>query len=292
MFFFIKYDTIRYLTFTGKFNEAREMIKQVYDPQERPNRILDYIEVSCRKETSTVTLSDCLNKKEFKRATMVGIAVIVFHELTGENAIMLYSNQIFFRMNDGGGGGISPRTGTILIGVFNFLAHAPAVYLINKLPRRVLLFWGQILMAVCHLLVGIFALTNSNGGVITMIILFMITYVITNGPIIWLYISEIVSDAALGLCLFILWAFILLLSLLTNFLMDVLTPQGVFWLFGAISLCGAWFMYFYAKETTGLSDKEKKTLYSEDYTVQDVKNLQKQNLLIFDSAGNASHSQF
>lgn len=27
MFFYVKYDTIRYLTYTGKFNEAREMIK-------------------------------------------------------------------------------------------------------------------------------------------------------------------------------------------------------------------------------------------------------------------------
>ena len=56
MIFYVKFDTIRFLTFTGRFNEAREMIKLVYDKAERPNRILDYIEVSSRKETSTVTL--------------------------------------------------------------------------------------------------------------------------------------------------------------------------------------------------------------------------------------------
>ena len=80
-------------------------------------------------------------------------------------------------------------------------------------------------MAVCHLLVGIFTAAKSNGGVLTMIIAFMIIYVITNGPIIWLYVSEIVSDAALGFCLFVLWSFILLLSLVTNSLMNILTPQ-------------------------------------------------------------------
>ena len=112
-------------------------------------------------------------------------------------------------------------------------------------------------------------MTNSPAGVITMIIFFIIIYVIFNGPIIWLYVSEIVSDAALGLCLFTLWSFILLLSLITNFLMDILTPTGVFWLFGIISLGGAWFTFKYAKETMGLSDKEKKTLYAEDYQAQD-----------------------
>jgi hypothetical protein len=83
MIFYVKYDTIRFLTFTGRFNEAREMIKRVYDEEERPNRILDYIEVSSRKETSTVTLKDCFTIIEYKRATIVALLVIVFHELTG-----------------------------------------------------------------------------------------------------------------------------------------------------------------------------------------------------------------
>ena len=185
---------------------------------------------------------------------------------------------------------MSPRAGTILIGLFNFLAHFPAVYLINKLPRRLLLWTGHLGMAVCHLLIGIFAaFSDHNGGVVSMIIVFMIIYVITNGPIIWLYVSEIVSDAALGFCLFVLWSFILLLSLITNFLMDFLKPAGAFWLFGVISLGGAWFTYNYAKETQGLSDKEKKTLYSEDYDVQEVKRIGgrgNSKLLIFDSTGN------
>jgi hypothetical protein len=34
-----------------------------------------------------------------------------------------------------------------------------------------------------------------------------------------------------------------------------------FWLFAAISLGGAFYNFKYAKETHGLSDKEKKTLY-------------------------------
>lgn len=166
--------------------------------------------------------------------------------------------------------------------------------MIKKLPRRSLLITGHILIAICHILVGAFAAGSSNTGVITMIIIFMIVYVITNGPIIWLYVGEIVVDAGLGFCLFVLWMLILLLSLFTNLLMDIFTPAGVFWIFGVISAVGAWFMFKYAKETTGLSDKEKKELYADDYIAQEVKDreLSKNKLLIFDSSGNSQSNQF
>ena len=115
---------------------------------------------------------------------------------------------------------------------------------------------GHVIIAVCHILIGAFAASTNDLGVIICMILFMIAYVITNGPIIWLYVSEIVSDAALGFCLFVLWSLVLLLSLTTNFLMEsFLRPQGVFWLFGASSLAGAYFNFRFAKETHGLQDK-------------------------------------
>ena len=149
------------------------------------------------------------------------MGVIVFHELTGENAIMLYSTEIFKKMASYQDGyHLSPRTGTILIGVFNLIAHVPAIYLIKILPRRWLLVSGHVIIAVCHIMVGAFAAAKNDVGVIIMMILFIVAYVITNGPIIWLYVSEVVVDSALGLCLFLLWSLVLLLSLFTNVLME------------------------------------------------------------------------
>ena len=100
-----------------------------------------------------------------------------------------------------------------------------------------------------------------------MMILFMTIYVITNGPIIWLYISEVVVDSALGICLFVLWSVVLLLSLFTSPLMDsFLKPQGVFWIFSLSSFGGAFFTHFYVKETSGLNDKEKKMIYTPNFS--------------------------
>ena len=49
---------------------------------------------------------------------------------------------------------------------------------------------------------------------------FIGTYEISNGPIIWLYVSEVVVDSALGLCIATLWGVVLIESLTTNYLMN------------------------------------------------------------------------
>ena len=199
------------------------MIRLVYDCHiERPNRIIEYIETSSTEDTSGVTLREAIKSPDYKRSTYVALMVILFHELTGENAIMLYSTEIFKRMASyqDADNTISPRAGTILIGFFNLLAHIPSVYLIKKLPRRTLLVWGHVIIAICHIMVSIFAASTNDLGVIVMLIFYIVTYVIANGAIIWLYVSEIVVDSALGLCLFELWLIILLLSLFTAPLME------------------------------------------------------------------------
>lgn len=262
---YVKYDSIRFLVSTGRYNHARDMIRLVYQcNKERPNKIITQIEQSSNKGTSSVTITEALTSPHHRRATWIALAIIIFHELTGENAIMLYSTEIFRKMiGNQDGSVIEPRVATVVIGVFNFLAHFPAIYVVKKLPRRYILISGHLLTALCHIFIGAFAASSNNGGVIVMVAIFMVVYVIANGPIVWLYVSEIVVDTALGVCLFTLWSAILMLSLFTGPLMDsFLRPEGVFWILGISQLGGAWFSFRNVKETQGLNDLEKKELYS------------------------------
>eukprot|EP00347_Sterkiella_histriomuscorum_P003540 403363903 len=138
-----------------------------------------------------------------------------------------------------------------------------AVLILNKVGRRTLLISGHVIMALCHFLIGLFAYLNYSQWVVGWMVSFILAYYITNGPVIWLYVSEVVVDTALGLCIFTLWGTVLVLSLTTNFLMEsALRPCGVFWLFAVISVFGAIFCFIFIKETRGLNDKDKKMLYS------------------------------
>ncbi len=98
MQFYVKYDSIRFLVFKGNYANARDMIKKVYAKTEKATTVMDYIEETSRRETSSITLKDCFTVLEYRRSTLVAMGIIIFHELTGENAIMLYSTEIFKRM--------------------------------------------------------------------------------------------------------------------------------------------------------------------------------------------------
>jgi hypothetical protein len=57
-------------------------------------------------------------------------------------------------------------------------------------------------------------------GVLITMVMFLAIYQITNGPIIWVYMSEVAVDTALGICILFLWGTVLLLSLSINFMMN------------------------------------------------------------------------
>ena len=115
---------------------------------------------------------------------------------------------------------LSPRVGTYLVGIVNFVASFSAIFIVKAFKRKTLLVIGHLSMGVCHILVGIFDIYGIDIGVVIMINLFCVSYEVTTGPIAWLYASEVVVDSALGFCILCLWMTVLFLSLITNFLMD------------------------------------------------------------------------
>lgn len=63
-----------------------------------------------------------------------------------------------------------------------------------------------------------------------------------------------------------LYGTIVILSLVTEPLMDSkLHPSGVFYLLAFFSFCGVFFVYFWFKETMGLTEKQKKSVYSPNF---------------------------
>jgi len=78
-----------------------------------------------------------------------------------------------------------------------------------------------------------------------------------------MYAAEVAVDTALGLCILALFLSLLEKAITMEFMVhSAMGPQGMFFLLGGITLAGAVFVWFYIKETKGLSDKEKKQLYT------------------------------
>lgn len=174
--------------------------------------------------------------------------------------ILLYSNTIIAEMP---GGFLSPREGTYVIGVWNFISSACSLYSAKHFSRRFLFIGGHFGMGMAHIAVGIcILLVWANLALVSMLI-FMFIFQNSSGCITWLYCSEVAVDVALGVVGVAGYFTIFWLSLYTVPLMNSgLHQSGTFFLFGVVSIFASAWCFYYLKETSGgLTDKQKKSLY-------------------------------
>lgn len=78
-----------------------------------------------------------------------------------------------------------------------------------------------------------------------------------------MYAAEVAVDTALGLCILALFLSLLEKAITMEFMVhSFIGPHGMFFILGIITLFGAIFMKVYVLETKGLTDKQKKQLYT------------------------------
>ena len=97
--------------------------------------------------------------ERYTRASWINVIYMVFHELTGINVILAYSDTILKKILGTDSGGFNARTGTYCIAGVNALAAVGGIWTCRNIGRRTLLFWGHIGVAISHACVGTFTIT-------------------------------------------------------------------------------------------------------------------------------------
>ena len=158
---------------------------------------------------------------------------------------------------------ISPIVGSIILTNVGLLACIAAFWTIQKFGRRTLFIWGQLAMAILLFFAGLCLYLNQAFIAFIAIALFVIAYQISQGSVAWLYCPEVTPDESSGFCLTAQFVFMLQLSMSFEYkLKSDLDVHGTFWFFSAMSLLGFFFMIMFVKESSGLTDIEKKSLYT------------------------------
>ena len=93
--------------------------------------------------------------------------------------------------------------------------------------------------------------------------LFIFAFHWSTGSCAWLYVPEITVDSASGFGVGAQFTTLIVISLTFEFMMDsALQVYGSIWIFAGSSFVGFLFCLFFIRETRGLTDIEKKMLYS------------------------------
>lgn len=148
-----------------------------------------------------------LLQPSLRLALLVGIGLSVFQQITGINAILYYAPEIFKSF---GSNTDSSLLQTSLLGVVNMIFTIVAIYLVDKLGRKPLLYIGSAGMFVALAIVGIAAYYQiTSAWLLPFLLLFMASFSISWGPVVWVLLAEIfpnrVRSLALSLAVFVQW---------------------------------------------------------------------------------------
>jgi len=245
----------RWLISRSLHDRAREILRKTHGVQDVEEHVREIQNTLADKGGSW---SD-LFQPWLRPAFIVGILLAFFQQATGINTIIYYAPTIF------GFAGFESAKASILatagIGLVNVGMTVVAVWLLDKLGRRPLLFIGLAGMILSLGLIGLAFLVGAAGILkwltVGCLVLYIASFAISLGPIFWLMIAEIyplsVRGRAMSIATVANWGFNMLVAATFLTLTEVLGKAGTFWFYGSVAVVGWVFCYMYVPETKGIS---------------------------------------
>ena len=192
------------------------------------------------------------------RAVLIGCAIAILGQFMGVNAVLYYGPDIFA---DAGLAAEDSSFSTVLVGLVNMLTTVLAVFIIDRVGRKRLIYWGVSSMIACLVVIG--ALFASGTGGITLLVFFLLyifSQAISISAIVFVLLSEMYPNRVRGIAMSIaglsLWVGTYLIGQFTPWCMSHLTPAGTFWLFALMCLPYMYIMWKMVPETTGKTLEE------------------------------------
>ena len=244
----------RWLVAKKRVDKASGIFRKLFSaPQEADAQVQATLE-SCRTSTKS-EISELFRPGIFK-ALLIGVAIAMLGQFMGVNAVLYYGPEIF------------KDAATVL-----------AMFIIDKVGRKTLIYYGVSGMILSLLLIAFYFAWGASLGISTIFLLafFMLYIICCAGSIcavVWVLLSEIYPTKVRGLAMsiagFALWIGTFLVGQLTPVLLSEITPAGTFLLFAAMCVPYMLIMRFLMPETTGLSLEEIESAWTD-------KNKKKQN---------------
>ncbi|KQN74484.1 sugar porter family MFS transporter [Sphingomonas sp. Leaf62] len=120
---------------------------------------------------------------------LLAVAIGLFNQLSGINAILYYLNDIFAAA---GFTGVSGDMQAIAIGAANLIATVIGMGVIDRVGRKPLLIGGGIVTAVALGGVALVYMGQASPALLLpLLILFIAAFAMSQGAVIWVYLSEI-----------------------------------------------------------------------------------------------------
>lgn len=175
----------RFLITRGEDDEALAVLQKM--GTDDPSGELASIRESLHSQR--LQTSEPLFQRSLRLPIFLAVSIGLFNQLSGINAVLYYSNDIFAAA---GLSRLSTFSQSIYIGLANLVGTAVGMLLIDKLGRKTLLLIGAVGTFCCLLMTALIFRTGIHQGrVVWLLVTFICFFALSQGAVIWVYISEV-----------------------------------------------------------------------------------------------------
>lgn len=247
----------RWLVAVGNTDKAFSILHRIRGTQKEAYAELEEIIEASSAEKGTVRE---LFSPQLRPVVWIGALLAIIQQVTGINTILYYAPTIFTLA------GFESDTASILatmgIGAIFVLFTAIALPLIDRWGRRPLLILGLfgMLAGLILLSLSFTVFKDQHQGHLVSILsmlLYIASFAISLGPVMWLMIAEIYPlkvrgiGASFATC--VNWASNYLVTITFLTIVAAIGASGTFLVYGAFCVLSLLFVYFFVPETRGVT---------------------------------------
>ncbi len=250
----------RWLTAQNKINKAQHILVNILGKQtadQALKSIIDSLSSNCDKKSSSLL-------KYGIGVIIIGILLSAFQQLMGINVVLYYAPEVFKTL---GASTDSALLQTIVVGIINLAFTTIAIFTVDKFGRKPLQIIGAIGMAIGMITLGTtFYLQLSASIALAAMLFYIASFAISWGPVCWVLLAEIfpnsIRSKALSIAVAAQWITNYLVSWTfpimdkNTYLISHFNNGFAYWLYGAISILAAIFIWKWLPETKGKSLEE------------------------------------
>jgi len=249
----------RWLFLKGRKSNAVDVLVHLQLDEAEIEMEVREIEESLRIKQTGVHMF--FQNPNFRRAIFLGIGLQTIQQLTGINVVMYYAPHIF--KIAGFTTTAEQMWGTVIVGLTNVLATFIAIAFVDRLGRKPIMYAGFVVMGLAMLSVGYFFKSDIEAHpelgypAIFALLMFIIGFAMSAGPIIWILCSEIYPNSGRDLGI--------TFSTSTNWFVNAIVGQtfltllntlgngNTFLMYGGLNALFIVFFLLYVPETKGVS---------------------------------------